>query len=344
MQKVPQSFRQSFFRTGFLAGLFIFFINSEALSADFKLKFPVNCTHGQDCWILNYMDTEPAPGKTTDFQCGPRTIDGYNGIEIAVRDLTTARGGVAVIAAAAGDVSYVMDGLTDQILTPAQQQRLAPLACGNMVVIDHEHGWQTTYCHLKQDSIRVMPGQSVRAGQPIGEVGLSGITTWPKLTFSVNKHGMVYDPFTAKTALEGCGLTSDSLWEYPGKVPYRAFAIYNLGFGAAPPPQRQLDIGVKPILTLPSNTPSLSFWAMVFDALEGDHIEMRVTDPRGHELMRIDKAIPDDQKKRLVSISKARGQSFWKSGVYTGTIRLTRGAGKEKQVSQWSAQIMLTED
>jgi murein DD-endopeptidase MepM/ murein hydrolase activator NlpD len=49
--------------------------------------------------------------------------------------------------------------------------------CGNIVMIQHRFGYQTVYCHLSSYAVR--PGQEVRRGELIGEVGTTGLRPGP---------------------------------------------------------------------------------------------------------------------------------------------------------------------
>jgi hypothetical protein len=63
---------------------------------------------------------------------------------------------------------------------------LDPLAwsiVGNYVLIRHEGGEYSLLAHLKRGSVRVRPGQWVRAGEVVGECGNSGHSTEPHLHF-----------------------------------------------------------------------------------------------------------------------------------------------------------------
>jgi murein DD-endopeptidase MepM/ murein hydrolase activator NlpD len=40
--------------------------------------------------------------------------------------------------------------------------------CGNGVVISHDDGWETQYCHMKKGSISVQDAQCVAMGQILG--------------------------------------------------------------------------------------------------------------------------------------------------------------------------------
>jgi Peptidase family M23 len=53
-------------------------------------------------------------------------------------------------------------------------RRNPKLAGGNYVIIDHGNGEWSALFHLKQGSVVVKPGDRVRQGQPIGQMGFSG--------------------------------------------------------------------------------------------------------------------------------------------------------------------------
>jgi len=66
-------------------------------------------------------------------------------------------------------------------------------AYGNNIVLQHADGTQTRYAHLS--AISVTPGQSVTAGQQIGDIGATGNVTGPHLHFEVmDASGNFMDP------------------------------------------------------------------------------------------------------------------------------------------------------
>jgi murein DD-endopeptidase MepM/ murein hydrolase activator NlpD len=63
---------------------------------------------------------------------------------------------------------------------------------GNYVVITHHSGYRTLYAHMSV--IRVKPGDYVKTGDRIGDVGSTGLSTGPHLHFTVYKNGVTVNP------------------------------------------------------------------------------------------------------------------------------------------------------
>ncbi len=87
--------------------------------------------------------------------------------------------GDAILAAAGGTVSLVEE--------PVEGQNMGGSGYGNYVIIDHGNGLYTLYGHARD--IYVSSGESVSAGQQIGEVGSTGGSTGPHLHFEVRLGG-----------------------------------------------------------------------------------------------------------------------------------------------------------
>jgi len=63
---------------------------------------------------------------------------------------------------------------------------------GRMVIIDHKYGFETRYGHLNKFLVR--PGQTVKRGEKIGEVGNTGLTTASHLHYEVHLNGKPVNP------------------------------------------------------------------------------------------------------------------------------------------------------
>jgi len=64
---------------------------------------------------------------------------------------------------------------------------------GNIVIIDHENGYETFYGHL--NSIKVCKGQMILRGDTIGTVGSTGISTGYHLHYTVMYKNKPLNPF-----------------------------------------------------------------------------------------------------------------------------------------------------
>jgi len=101
----------------------------------------------------------------------------HNGVDIAVAE------GTPVLAAA--------DGIVDR----ASEDPLN----GRHVVLLHDDGLRTAYCHLRE--LHARDGQRVGAGQLIGTSGRTGRATGPHLHFGAWVHGRAVDPMRLRRSL-----------------------------------------------------------------------------------------------------------------------------------------------
>ena len=170
---------------------------------DIALQLPLACTLGEDCYINDYFDRDPS-GGVQDFMCGVTTRDTHRGVDFAVRDLRAMRDGMDVLAAATGTVTGRRDGMPDIAHGSAGAPNVNGRECGNGVVLDHGGGWLTQYCHLKEGSVTVANGDQVAVGTALGQVGLSGQTSYPHVHFSLYKDRKRVDPFAPDMTL-ACG-------------------------------------------------------------------------------------------------------------------------------------------
>jgi murein DD-endopeptidase MepM/ murein hydrolase activator NlpD len=66
---------------------------------------------------------------------------------------------------------------------------------GYAVIIDHGGGIETLYAHMKEGSLSVDKGQSVKAGDSLGIMGNTGDSEGNHLHFEYHKDGVPQNPF-----------------------------------------------------------------------------------------------------------------------------------------------------
>ena len=96
--------------------------------------------------------------------------------------------GVDIKARRGADVKAAGDGKVVAATSRYQGKR----SWGKVIVIDHGHGLVTRYAHL--DSLNVKKGDRVKAGDVIGGVGSTGVSSGPHLHFEVIQDGEHIDP------------------------------------------------------------------------------------------------------------------------------------------------------
>jgi len=149
-----------------------------------SLALPLACVIGETCFVQNYVDRDATP-KWKDYRCGEQTYDGHDGTDIRVPSMDEQRAGVDVLAAAAGTVIGIRDGVADISIRDGSSESIKGRECGNGVVIDHGQGWETQYCHMAKGSLAVKPGDMVTKGQSLGKSGSTGLAGGDHLHFSM---------------------------------------------------------------------------------------------------------------------------------------------------------------
>jgi len=292
-----------------------------------RLGLPVACDMSRDCFVQNYVDQDPGPGAQ-DYTCGPLTYDGHDGTDIRVRSESEFRSGVAVLAAADGVVRAVRDSMPDISFRDRAAAALQGLEAGNGVVLDHGDGWRTQYSHLRRGSIAVTPGQRVAAGTPLGLVGLSGMTEFPHLHFSVRHRGVTLDPFTGRPPGSGCAARDrdGALWDPAARdaLAYRAGGLLAAGFATQAP---TLEAALDGAYDAPPgrDAPALVFWAAAWGLRAGDREALRLTAPDGSVLAETSTEMPGDKAQWIRFAGHRLRQGAWPPGRYRGEYRVLRG-------------------
>lgn len=283
-----------------------------------RLQVPVACEVGRTCFIQNYLDQDPSP-ESKDFACGTLTYDGHNGTDFRV---PTLKSQVDVLAAADGRVLRARGDVPDvSVRAAGRREAVQGTECGNGLVVAHADGLETQYCHMAQGSLRVKPGDAVKAGQPIGRVGLSGLTEYPHLHLTVRQGGRVVDPFASGAPPGSCG-GGASLWAVP--LPYEPSAVLNVGFATGPVTSEAVEsgeVGAAP----GADAPALVAFARAIGLRAGDVGEIALKDPSGAVLAE-KKAEPLDRPKAqvLLFVGRRRPPSGWAKGAYQATYTVRR--------------------
>lgn len=272
-----------------------------------RFGLPLDCRLGRDCFIQNYVDH--GPGKTyEDYRCGSLTHDGHKGTDFRLPDHAAMERGVAVVAAAAGTVRNVRDGMPDVDVRLVGKNAVDDRGLGNAVVLDHGGGWRTIYGHMRRNSIAVSAGQHVDAGQKLGLIGLSGLTEFPHVHFSIRFGKRIVDPFVGLSARTGCGSGDNPLWrqELLADLAYRPTFLLSAGFSDRPMTRQALQYGLYERDVLPARTGALYFAVFVAGLRKGDRLTLQLVDENGKKLRAMGGAVEKPAAVRFQTIGHKR--------------------------------------
>ncbi|RUV44945.1 MAG: M23 family peptidase [Mesorhizobium sp.] len=133
--------------------------------------------------VTNGMVTPVSGVMTSTF--GPRkhpilgTVRIHKGVDWA------APVGTPIMAAFDGEITFQGDGGS----------------YGNLVKITHANGRETRYAHMQKFAIASGVGTKVKAGDVIGYIGTTGLSTGPHLHFELYQSGQAIDPLGTVTAV-----------------------------------------------------------------------------------------------------------------------------------------------
>lgn len=297
-----------------------------ATAGEVSLISPIDCDLNGPCYIQQYVDHDTSE-NASDFTCSGLTYDGHKGTDFALPTYDMIAQGVDVLASAAGTVSGVRDGMDDVQFTSEMVNDLDGRECGNGVVLRHEGGWETQYCHLRKGSISVRKGQQIAAGDVLGQVGMSGRAAFPHVHLSVRRNGEVVDPFDPDGTVT-CGKTDpDTLWT--NLPPYRAGGIISIGAAAAVPEFSQIRANTVPLPDPQSE--ALVIYAFLFGTQKGDVISLSLSGPDG-VVAQSDILLKRTQAQSFRAIGRKLRNDGWPAGTYDGSaVLLRKGDVVERQ-------------
>ncbi len=97
--------------------------------------------------------------------------------------------GREIVAVADGVVTDVIEGVRDNL--PGSMNSYSAL--GNAVFVQHRDYEVSIFAHFRQGSIRVKPGDAVKAGQVLGSCGNSGNSSEPHLHYHLQNTPIIQD-------------------------------------------------------------------------------------------------------------------------------------------------------
>lgn len=305
------------------SSLYIAALAATPLSA-LELSLPAACTLGETCHILQSADRDPGPGHT-DFTCGSLSYDGHTGTDIALPSWVDMEAGIDVLASAPGRVRGMRDGMADRAGYRAPGDELEGRECGNGVLIDHEDGWQTQYCHLRRGSVTVRTGDVVERGQVLGRIGASGQADFPHVHLTVRKNGVVIDPFDGRGIAESCGTSGGSpLWAEGTGVELQPGGLLASGFLGGIPEYADVWNSAPDLARLPPEAGGLVFWAHYYGVRIGDALMIRITGPDGAEIITATHEMERNRATEFRAAGRRTPSEGWPPGRYEATAQLVR--------------------
>jgi len=321
----------------FIIAAIILLVNVNIIAAPL-LEFPLKCKLGEDCWIVN-LPRHYFEEKQLDFRCGPNTYNDHKGTDIALRDLQQMQKGVKVVAPISGVVQAKRNDIDDINVRHIGRASIKGIECGNGVVLSNNE-IEAQFCHMKKNSIHLSVGEKVKAGQVIGEVGLSGMTEYPHLHISfrekVEDKTRELDPFYGSQP--DCGLPAKSMWKDAifMNQQARTGVIYNYGFAFELTNAEQIRSG-KYNVAQPENPQDFIGFVDIFSVDRGDKLDLSIIDQEGSVLIARAHKFGKYQARYFFYIGKnLRGEKL--SGEYTLMIKYTHNTG---QVESFVKKIIL---
>ena len=287
--------------------IFIYLFNTRALAI--QLENPLDCELGDNCWISN-LPRHHWQNRQVDFRCGPNTYRDHKGTDFALKDYKQMQKGVKVLAPFDGVVRGLRDNITDISVKDVGKGAVEGIECGNGIVISNGE-YEAQLCHLKKKSLTVVKGQSIKAGEVLGLVGLSGNTEYPHLHMSLRKNSRELDPFYGE--LDSCGLTPKSMWKDAQKMDEHAKTgvVYNYGFTFKEADARKIRSGEYTHIQ-PNRPEAIVGFVDIFSVNKGDEIILSIVDSSNATII-----------KRKHKFSKYQARYFFFVGKKLGGKKLS---------------------
>ena len=176
-------------------------------------------------------------------------------------------------------------------------------------------------------SIAVKPGMSVKAGDTLGRVGMSGRTEYAHLHFTLRHGGQVADPFAYGSPAGTCG-SGTPLWNETLRpaLAYRpGGAVLNRGFAGKSVTMQAIDSG-EVERALPSvSSEAIVAYIRAIGLRKGDVLRISVIGPSGQFFTESASApLDNDKTQYFMFAGRKRPPEGWKSGSYRATFSVRR--------------------
>ena len=290
------------------------------------LGLPVDCDLGRDCFVQQMPDVDPGPG-VLDPLCGKATYDGHDGWDIRLRSLADIDRNIAVVAVAEGRVLRVREGIPDHLFDRRDKgAALAGRECGNGVVVAHEGGLVSQYCHLKRGSVVARPGMQVRKGDLLGYVGASGLAEFPHVHLTIRRNSLKIEPLTGQplqAPAKTCGTFSETAFspDVRDRLAATRTAILGVGLAGNPPDLAELTLTGR-IPPPQADAAATVAWGWAINVEAGERFRIRITRPGGAVLTdRTTDALPARKATYLAFAGRRRPAE---AGSYAITVEILR--------------------
>jgi hypothetical protein len=302
--------------------------SEEALPEPFLMGNPINCPDGETCWIVNYPDKDRSR-KSADYNCGRLSTNRQYSTDFAVNGNAAVRKGIPVQSVAPGVVLGARNNGPDYFRGKPAKPIAKNRYCGNGVLIEHDEGWTTQYCHLRKGSVTVRKGDEVAEGQMIGFVGLSGDTIFPHLSLTLRRDKTVVDPFVGPAPTSACGLGEGQVWRSPDDpgLAYLTASILGGGFVDIRPNKTGPAPKGDETLTVSRQISKVYLWADLLGIRPNDQIIFEIFGPEGKRVMDHTTTLKNHQYRKRASVEFLKRGQFWSGGMYRGTVTLRRHFG-----------------
>ena len=192
---------------------------------------------------------------------------------------------------------------------------------------------------MANGSIVVPVGAEIRAGQKIGQVGLSGNTEYPHLHFTVRSGQANIDPFAPLGGNgNACG-SGSSMWksDVAKALSYKPATVLNVGFATSALTMEQVEAGNIVSPTRP--TQSIVAYVRTINLRVGDVQQFTLKAPDGGILAsHAGTPMTSNQAQRFVFIGKKTPPSGWPKGKYSAEYVVLR-SGRPLLRRQFDLQL-----